>query len=290
MAGRLFKRGASLQLTKVTGETATRFFPAVSVSDTTTVTDLRVAFRVEKTLRREPNTTEVTVWNLKEASRALLQSKPLIVRLDVGYDGLLERLFQGDMIWSESRHEGVDWASRILIGDGDRAVRHARVNRSYRGGVTVRDALKQAADAMGLTIPPDVLSKSALGGQFVAGVTLQGRAAIELSRLLDPLGLDWSIQDGRLQILDKRTPRAGDVISISQDSGLIGSPELGAPERRKGKPTLTVQVLLNPKIIPGGKIRIEARSINGDFRAERVTHEGDTHGEQWLTTVEAKPL
>lgn len=286
--GRLFKRGVSLSLTKISEQKADEFFPEATVRDTTTITDLRIAFNIEKSLGKQPNMCEVTVWNLAETARALLQTKPLTVRLEAGYDGALHRMFQGDVRWCESRHEDVDWESKLQIADGDRAFRYARVSRSYRGGVRVRTVLEEAAAAMGLTLPSAVLANPLIDTQYVNGIVLNGRAQIELSRILTPLGLNWSIQDGRLQILNENTARPEDSIPVSQDTGMIGVPEFGVPTSRKAKPIMTVKVLLNPQITPGCKLEVNSRSINGTFKTKSVRHEGDTHGEAWFTTCECE--
>lgn len=298
---RLFNRSVALTVERVTKEFSARelqlsgFIPTfnrqlrATSTDRTIIRDLRVTFDIEKTLKKDPNSAEITVYNLAERTRFRFQEKPLHVRLDAGYDGFLERVFSGDLRWAESRHEGVDWETRMQLGDGDRAVRFGHVSRSFKGGVTIRTALTEAAKEMGFTLPNSVTA-SDTAGQYVSGLSLHGNAGDELTRLLTPLGLAWSVQDGRLQILNERTTRPGEALLIAQDTGMIGTPEYGAPEKKGKPPVLTFRTLLKPALMPGGKVKLETTSINGVFRVERVRHSGDTHGEDWTSEVECRQV
>lgn len=256
----------------------------------TEIRDLRVEFQVEKHLGREPNTCEVKITNLAENTRAEFQTKPLKLRLEAGYDGSPQRLFTGDLRWGDSIRESTDWATTLQIADGGRAYRNGRVRRSYKRGVTALTAVKELARSMGLTVPRNALAASELASQFAAGIVLQGRSQAELTRVLDRAGMDWSIQDERLQILRKAETRPDAPITIDQDAGMIGVPEYGAPERKGKPPTLTVRTLLYPVIGPGMRIRMNSRQVRGLFRVERVAHTGDTRGDTWATEIEAKQL
>jgi hypothetical protein len=271
----------------------------LSVTDATIIIrDLRVTFEVEKHLGSEPNTCTIKVYNLAEPTRALLQRKPISVRLDAGYDGELAQLFTGDLRWGTSSLDSVDWITSLQVGDGDRAHRFARCSRSFAAGVSVASTVKDVVASMGLKLPAGVEAK--LRTQYATGVTVHGNSARELTRLLKPLGLSWSIQDGRLQVLASGDVRSDAPIEVSQDTGLIGTVEYGAPveggesadgrERKAKPPMLKFKMLLYPGLTPGGQVRVKSRSINGLFRVERVVHSGDTHGSDWFSEVEARQV
>jgi hypothetical protein len=210
------------------------------------------------------------------------------VRIDAGYDEP-ERIFTGDLRWGSSKLENVDWVTSLLLGDGDRAYRNARVNKSYKPGVNVLDAVVDAAKAMGLEMPKNVFDIKSLRQTFVKGLTLNGKAKNELTRLLKTRGVEWSIQDGRFQAIREQDVRDEPAFLISQDTGLVGVPELAAPSDAKKKPVLTAEMLLFPRLTPGSLVVIQSREIEGQFKVERVTHTGDTHGDAWHTKIEATP-
>lgn len=312
---RLFDKQCRVTVSKPSGY----FDPGVNAI---TITGLRVRFEAKKSLQTSCNTANVIISNLGSNERAQFQSKPLHVLVEAGYDGQLQRLFSGDVRWSNSQPVGADWETRLELADGDRAWRHARVNRSFRAGVTLRDALKDVTKSMGLTLPADVLALPGLRKPFTAGLSLSGPARNELTRLLAPLGLAWSIQDGKLQILSADGTVTGTAARIAQTTGMVGSPEIAAPklsrkrstgdpiqDKIRGAPTdpsdpsfalngrrgtirpfLTVQHLLYPGLRPGSRILLDSLTAKGLFKLTEVTHSGDTHGADWHTRMEAVPV
>ncbi len=282
MAQRLFKRAVAITIARPQS-----YF--IQAPNAVVVTNLRVVFNIEKTLGKDPNTCEVKIYNLAERTRGEVQAKPLHVRVDAGYDGQVERLFAGDLRFAQSKRLPVDWETCLQVADGDRAHRFARVSRSYKAGVDVKAAIGEVAKSMGLKVPKSVAEARELAAQFTTGLSLHGPSQAELEKLLKPHGFSHSIQDGRLQILKGDAAHPGQAIVISQDSGMVGSPAFGAPEKKSGKRLLTVKTLLKPAVFPGGLIKVESLEISGVFRCERVVHSGDTHGSEWYTTIEAKP-
>lgn len=252
---------------------------------------LRVQFKIEKSVDKEPNTCELEITNLAEGTRADLCKKPLIVRIDAGWeeDGGVRHLFGGDLVYGFSKRDGTDWATVLQLADSSRAFQNARANKSFAPGTSVLVAAREAARSMGVALPRNVEADPELQRAFSAGVQLHGSAALELERLLGPYGYSASFQNGRLQILKDDEVFSDRALVISKDTGMLGSPEFGAPEKDGKPPTLTIKSLLYPQITPGGMLSVQSESINGIFRAERVTHTGDSHGEEWQTEIEAKP-
>lgn len=293
MTSRLYKRACSLTVYR-TAPVTTGFIGAnpqffAPQPNGVQITGLRVQFKIEKSLDSTPNKSEITVSNCAETTRAFLQSKPLIAQLDAGYDGNLRHVFSGDVRFAYSTHEETDWETKLSLGDGDRAYRYARTSRSYKKGASVMTALQEAAGSMGLKLDPSVTASTTLQAQFATGRTLQGPTRDELTRLLAPFGYHWSIQDGRLQILKDQNASPTSAYDVSQSTGMIGSPEWTTPEKSGASSRLKVKMLLFPELIPGGTIHVSSEAIEGLFRLNKVEHTGDTHGDDWMTEVEAVP-
>lgn len=143
---------------------------------------------------------------------------------------------------------------------------------------------------MGLRVPKSAADAQELLTTFATGLTLEGPSQKELTRLLAPRGFKWSIQDSKLQILRDTDVRTDEAVLIIADTGMIGSPESGAPKNPGDVPILTVSTLIDPRLVPGVRMRVESRNISGLYRVEQVRHVGDTHGDDWTTRVEAKPV
>lgn len=260
------------------------------------ITGLRVAFRVGKTDRPEPNVAEVSIHNLSPEARAEFQQKPLAFIVEAGYDGRTEVLFQGEAQAVDHVVSGPDVVTRIRAGDGERQFRYATFSASFRPGTSMEDVISEVAKSMyGLDISQlrERLKRKDWRGAldtFLNGWAGQGRTAPELDKLLSSRSLTWSIQDGALQVLGEQEPSSEDAILLSASTGLLGSPEYGSPDKKGGPVPLKVRSLLQPGIKPGRQISVQAKSVSGRFRVTKVLHTGDTHGQDWQSEAEAIPL
>lgn len=291
MADPLFDRKVKITLAKPVKGSFTSTEP-----NAVEVTDLRMAFKIVKKLQKNPNTAEVVIYNLAPQSRALVEKKPLHIRLDAGYGGTVHRLWTGDMTFSSSRYDNVDWITTIEIANGERAFNHARVNRSFRKtqggtGTNTMDVVNEVAKSMEMpvTVPADVKAELTKA-ELKHGMTLRGPARKSLDKVLKSRGLEWSIQDGQIQILRPEQLRADQAHLVNQSTGLIGTPEYNAPKKPGEKAVLKLKMLLHAGLVPGQKIKVESESITGVFRLEAVTHSGDTFTNDFYSDIEAKPV
>ena len=109
-----------------------------------------------------------------------------------------------------------------------------------------------------------------------------------MTQIVNGMGYDWSIQDRQIILLGP-TETLGSVAYKLQSvggksTGLIGSPEAGEDG------FIRLRCLLQPSLLPGRRISVTSREIDGEFRIEKVTFSGDTWGNQWICSIEAKPL
>lgn len=301
MAGRLFKRNVNVLLRAAIAppayESAFSAFFQYKHEATVEITDLRVQFSIEKQLGKDPNTCTMTITNLNQQSRAFTQTKPLHVIVSAGYDGELHELFRGDVRYVQSARVSPDWETTFELGDGDRAFRHAYLSRSYPAGASARTVVLDLVKAMGLTASPWLSEATELKATYVSGISVHGRCAAELTRILAPYKLTWSIQNGTLSVLKDGDPAPGAALPVSEQFGLVDVPTFAPPEvqsktakkKKSALPTLSLKTLLYPQITPGGRIQVTSQAANGTFVVERVTHQGDTHGDEWTTEIECKP-
>lgn len=256
----------------------------VSISKPT----LRVAFKVEKSLDRNPNKADIQIWNLNENHRKTLQKKQQII-VEAGYVSTMQLLFSGDITFVNHVREGADWVTTIQNGDGSNQFASSQMNVSFAPGAQMEAVLKSAAEAMGVGLG-NAMEKFGAGGfrkgitEFTRGIVTSGMTKDVLDRLASTTGFTWSIQDGELQILGPGDTTTEELVSLTKDSGLIGSPEVGEDGVVKAKS------LLQGTIRPGRKIRIQSLMMDGFFRVEKVTHSGDTWGSDWYSELEAKPV
>ncbi len=280
---RLFKRSVELVVSRVVKDT---FF---TTTESLTVTALRVAFSIEKTLESTPNRCTVQVWNLSADSRAELQRDRIQVSLRAGYGGQLAQLFVGDLTASRTRVEGADMITELTLGDGRRAHRHARVTKSFKAGASALEVLKETAQSMGLAMPNSADSARELQTKYASGVVVSGLSSAEMSRILRAQGMTWSVQDGQLQVLPVNGAETVEAILVSTDTGMVGVPQYGVPEDDGKPPVLTISKLIDPGALPapGRLILVDAREVSGLHVVRKVVHTGDTGGAAWQSDMEA---
>lgn len=250
---------------------------------------LRTTFKVTRDPKPEPNVLELSIFNLSPASRGELAGRGFRLILQAGYDGAVAQVFSGEVTRVTHERNGPDMVTKILAGDGARAYAHARVRESYRPGTPVSQVIARTVQAMQVDPGNALQAAGRIAGQFSAGYAQSAPAGAELTRLLSEHGLEWSIQDGRIEVLAAGESLPELAPLLSPETGLVGSPQLGNPSE-KGKPaTLKVRSLLQPAVRPGQRFELQSLEHRGTFRAQKVMHSGDTHGGDWYTEIEAVP-
>jgi hypothetical protein len=263
---------------------------------------LRIAFEVNRDEKRTPNNVSIQVYNLPEPIFESLAAKPSVsVSLEAGYVDDVGVLFLGDLRSASTRREGPDLITTIAGGDGENAIKSARINRTFKRGTSVRDVLRGLGSALG--VQAGNLNSVALTGALPHARTCCGLAADELEEFCRTQGLRWSVQDSALQIRTEGEPLAetqGPLLRA--DSGLIGEPEVerkrftqktwpqvrppllaGAPVTREIlKVTASGTSLLRHDLIPGVAFRVESPRFSANLVATQTTHVGDSHGSDWF--------
>ena len=286
---RLYKRFLSLSLIKPKVDKVLSHFFFQALPNVVTITALEVKFKIEKNLGKQPNKATITITNLSEESRSHVQKTPLIVRLAVGYEGPenLQHLFSGDLRISDTVFNGPHVETTLEMGEGDRCYQFAHFSKSYSNSTVLR-AVTDVLGTMQLPVPASLASIAALKIPYTGA--LHGPAERELSTLLTPAGIGWSIQDGRFVALKTTQAREGQAIVIQEGDGMVGSPAITAAKKPGETPSLGVKTLIDPRITPGCKIDVRSRDVNGLFRVEKLDHTGDFRAVDWYTQIRAKRL
>ena len=279
MTNMLFKKQVSVVIASYKPDSFFEILPNAAL-----ITKHRIRFEIRKTSNSKPNTCKIIITNLAERTRNLLNKKPVHIRLNAGQDGSESRIFIGDMIHSESLLNGVEWETTIQVGDGNRAHRYARVNKSYEAGVTDQTVLNDLVKSLGLKTTVKIR------GSSLSGYSVSGQARNHLTTLLRKHSLDWSIQGGQLQILSDKGLRKNQAIVVSVESGMKGSPENGSPTKKKKTPVLVVKSQLDVRAEPGFKMSLISVNHNGLYKMGDVSHSANTHGKAWDTVINATTL
>lgn len=251
--------------------------------------ELRVSFKASKTLEKEPNNLDLKVYNGSDDSRAKLVGAGVPVILEAGYEGSMGVIFSGQSRTIDNTHEVADWVTHAQCGDGEQAYQFASMNESFGPGTRVADVIRSAVGKLGVSKGnlEEALSKGLDLEQFSHGFVGFGRAGDILDKAIKAAGLTWSVQQGAVQVLKKGEPLQESAFILSADTGLLGSPDHAPPDKKTKRAILKCKSFLNPQIKPGSIIRLDTLAVKGDFICQKVDHSGDSHGNDWVTSIEA---
>lgn len=239
-------------------------------------------FKITKTSESNPDKAEISVYNMNEQSRSLAEEDGNIITLDCGYgvnsEGKpkLENVFVGDVARALTLRDSVDFVTTFECGDGEKAHQESIVDLSFGPGSKVSDIFTTLTNKFGLAkgVQTSITPKTYQNG-FVASGSIRSI----MDQITKDLGLEWSIKDGALQVIPAGATTGEEAVQLSPTSGLIGAP-------KKKNEGIEVRSLLQPKIKPGKSLVLDSETIKGVYRILKVTHSGDTHGNEWYSDVE----
>lgn len=291
------------------------------------IRDLRFSFAISKDNDKTSNRLDLKIYNMNNQTRQLVECVNNNVILKAGYADDIGpvTIFTGTVMRAWTIKEGNDIITELHVRDGALPLRQSKISISYAPGISAIMVLKDVAASFGLPVKPlpaDVEDKP-----YTKGYAFCGKAETAMKDICRYLGLTWSIQNHEIQILNKDKPFGDEIVVLTPESGLIGIPSRIVDSTRKqsqgddsppsglvlseslnGKQYqiegYRVKSLLQPRIYPGSYVGLESRALLLDpsnnsegsklprafFRAEVVTHSGDTHEGEWVTECELKSL
>lgn len=260
------------------------------------LTNLDCAFEVEKSIRAEPNRCSLKIYNLAEDTRSAFeqiaprkrwQTKGIPVRIEAGYEKDRAVLWLGELRNVYTEIDGPDWVTSMDSGDGYLAFQNARVNLSYGPMTPVATVFQGLIAQLGIGVGNAAqalasLKVDGIGKLYPHGHVLSGSVAQELTDFCHSAGLEWSIQDGVLQILDRGQALRGKALLVSSDTGMIGSPSVDVDG------IASLKTLMIPDVRVGSMLVLAAERIKGTFRLEKATWTGDTSSDDWFISMQAR--
>ena len=251
----------------------------------TEITGLDIAFEIEKDENPEPNPCHIDIFNLSPENRATLSKyKSVPVILKAGYKGQVGIIFQGDMVRCNHIKEDASWKTTLACGDGALAIQTKRTNKNYQKGTPVKTVVADLSRQLDLPAGNTLSQLNEMSTNLTRSLPVSGSPIVEVNRILAGQSMRLSIQNGALQIRKKGRPLQKEAISLSADSGLTASPEIGA----KGK--MTVRTLLMPELSPGRKVHIDSAMFKGFVTVEQVRFMGSTFTDEWKSEIECIAL
>lgn len=277
-----------------------------AAGDGSVTAGLRVRFQVQQTTVKQPNSAQIRIFNLSNAT-AQLPKPGSKVTLTAGYRDNKGLIFHGTVKQAlKGKESPVDTFLHLNCGDGDRGFNHAIANKSLAKGSTGDDVFKYLmSEFQKFDISLGGIGQKAMQAlsqlKYPRAQAIFGMARDPLQTLAATIGGTWSIQNGKVHFVHKDDTLGGNKV-LRADTGLIGMPvetTNGIIIRCLIDPTLEVdqEVTLDPSTIqraiaaPDIKFDIEKgyldslNTMAGNYKIVALDWEGDTRGQEWYATL-----
>ncbi|MDF2791602.1 MAG: hydrolase [Neobacillus sp.] len=245
------------------------------------VSDLRCTFNITKTIQMEPNSSEITIYNLNAKTENSIMMNGKRVTVEAGYEGTqFGLIFDGDILQTiRERENGTTFKLTIIALDSDRAINFDIANFSLVKGQTARNIVEHIVNKAGNPIDIGSISEKLSGQKLTRGKVLFGKASDYLRQIAKSNELQYYMDDGRLHLISLDELPEGEIIELTPTSGLIGTPE----QTDYG---ISGQCLLNPQIKLNSLIHID----NSTVRAKRIDINGSNAAPQGGTATDGSPI
>lgn len=236
---------------------------------------LRTSFRVRRNGAGFDGAA-LDVWGLDADTAGNLADRSTVVELVAGLEGQTGVLVRGTVVPDSMTRDLYAGTTSWQLTEQGSGLRDVMLSASWSGAVRASEVLDYIAGQLlagraQATLPRDPT--------YARGYVLAGRSRVALDSLAADCGCRWSVQAGRLCLLPLSGPARPRIVEWGPDSGLLGVPE----QADKGR--VRIRVLLAPAALPGDAYRVGGDYMAGDYIAEQVDHDGDTHGDAWETTI-----
>lgn len=261
------------------------------------ITGLRIQAKIKRSVRPEPGTAEISVYNLNAAHRAQLRVRGLPIILAAGYTNTIAQIFEGQIRYADSVRHGPDWVTKIQCGDGEVSYRLARLTQAWGAGTSVRQVVQALVNILGPSTTLTTSTIATIPGQFPRGYNVNGPAANALTDILGQRGFEWHFYNGKVVLIPQGATTNETAVLLSPTTGLVGSPEHGTSE--PGAPAgsthlLKVKALLTPTLRVAGLVQVQADGIGATtpafFRVQKLEDEIDTQSGPFYSSVECSPV
>ena len=261
---------------------------------------LQFTFQTQAWTLATPKAIQLRIYNLNDKTAKSVTEAGAKIFLSAGYEGNNGSIFEGEIVQVRTgRENGTDTYLDITAVDGDGIYNYSLVNITVAAGTDVIGRVGAIAKAAGISTGTVAVQTN--GEKLHRGRTYFGLAREHLSSLCGTIGANWTINNGKLDVIGQNAYKEGDIPLLTTATGMIGVPE----QMELG---ISVRVLLNPHIEINKQVQIDNKSIqqyqygidkesqsrimlqpptsaDGKYKVLYVTHTGDTRGNDWFTDL-----
>ncbi|MGH8709743.1 MAG: phage protein [Burkholderiales bacterium] len=267
-------------------------------TDSLDLSALSVEFTIDKADSETPNTGTIRIFNLADETVAKIQKEYRTVLLSAGYESNFGSIFHANIKKTTWGREGTETVLEIEAGDGDESYTTAIVSTTVAAGSTYKSNAKLAAEAMAgveinwVTSGPSI-EEIPDDKPLPRAKVMHGMARDVLRNVGKNIDSQWSVQDGKVEMLANKSYRPGDAIVITSRNGMIDTP-------KRTEEGISLTTLLNPTLKIGYAIQIDEgrlpnaaaidKQFDGLYKVIKISHTGAIRGNEWYSEIEAESI
>lgn len=274
---------------------------------------LRVSFDLEKADTQSSNTGSLTIYNLNDEHKAVLNAEGCYVQILAGYSNAIGTIFAGGISDTEEDISDTDRSIKVNLIDGF-------INNdipgsvSLNGDVTCRQAMEAIVSQMEYesAVVSDEAAKLLDAAHYSNGYVFVGKLRAGLQNIVRKAGCTFSCQNGVLQVFTKDSPISSQAYELDAEHGLIGVPKKisisdtnttkgkssgtsstsstkksgSKGTTKKGIPGYQINFLINPAIGVNDLIMLKSKVKSGAFRVHKLSIKADNYTDDWTCTAE----
>ncbi len=258
------------------------------------IENLRISFKTSNSLSTSGGEGDISIWNVNKTTRGIIaeskQDKTIKrINLFAGYGTNRPLIYSGNLTDRTFKKEVSDGILQLICKDGQNQ-KGLTINKNYGPGTGIRDIVRDLIKTIQDTSPEPIaiieenIFKLIPNTKMNKGLNANGRLLQILEDVLADVGVEFSFQDGSIQLMFSNEFLEEIIVNLTTKTGLLGKPEKLEDGRVKFRSQLA------GLLKPGKRVRLESDEIaQSIFTCETVLHDGDTRGDVWETVSEARP-
>lgn len=275
------------------------------------VSDLHVTFEIKHNALGKPAIAHICIHNLNAKTEGLILESGHSVMIEAGYQPQYGIIFEGDIIQVfRNREEGTDYKLEMIAATASDFLGINYCRTSLAAGSTPRQIIEMVATQSETSIEIDKISESIADTPLPRGKVIFGYPGDILNDVAK--GNDGFYQvsvEGKLEVRKYTDPIPEDMcISLTPWTGLVGTPEYtdeGINIKMLLNPNVKIHSMIkinnewiqrkaidlgnvtNPNLNGGAKVTNQNTVFDqdGEYEVYSLIHSGDTHGEEWFTSI-----
>lgn len=228
-------------------------------------------FDVNRGVWSDANTGNFQLYNLGYDIQALLwkdradQTKYVTMWVYAGYEDIMPLIFMGDVQECTSYRNGVDFITDIQATDGGYLFQYGFINKTFSKDTDFKFLIQELLAGVPTCkvgyITSNVKQMRKRGRTFI-GQTMKLLEAYDFDKVF--------IDNGELHILGENDVIPGQLMVLTADSGMIGTP-------RRSETTLNVDTIFEPQLVVAQAINLQSKIypfLNQNYQIIGLRHYG----------------